>query len=232
MRPAAPLIVLTILAMTTACSTVNTPKTIDSTKPSCEPYIKDGTFLFTADAQTCRAQLLRHFHSKDMGDLQQERAVYTLTTLAAGIVGAAGLLYDAHRDLLMGAGLTAGSVQTLAGVGDPAGKQLYLMRANTRLACIRQVAQGTVGKDAAGAELQVGEYLSDAIDTVEDNLLVQWLSSTASPDFGKVVANLTETAKTTTGTRLLENGQPQPPNDKQTAAKNALTAALLRCTTL
>ena len=149
----------------TACSAVKLPKS--SLGPANVADCTDNGL--TVDAQKCRIKDLIGSYVSDLENLQYERTVYNVTTLVAGLVAAAGLIYGANDELIAGAGLTAGATQVLATGGAPAQKQLLLVQASRRLTCAANKTESAQSKaeTAIQDEATAAGLLRDTVDTIE-----------------------------------------------------------------
>ncbi len=202
-----------------ACSAVTLPSSA-----TVAPSVTPCSSQLSVAAQKCRISNIKASHVADLKALQYERAAYNLTTFAAGLVGAAGLIYGAHIDLIAGAGIAAGAAQVLSTSGAPAQKQALLLQADRRLACAASRTDATQSSAETSVDDAVAaELLRDTVDTVEHNLLAQWINSTATLEFKTVLNNITANAKVT----------PAPAaggaKEKLEANRKALATALAAC---
>jgi hypothetical protein len=115
--------------------------------------------------------------------------VAALSVIATAGVAAGGLLYNAHLDLIKGAGLAAGTLTATTSYFKPGETSAALLDAAEQLICVRRAAepfQSTFNHSAEAIEI-----VSTAIQNVRLNLRKKL--SRSLPDYKSLVASLRQT---------------------------------------
>ncbi|WP_144353248.1 MULTISPECIES: hypothetical protein [Sinorhizobium] len=105
--------------------------------------------------------------------------VAAMGIITAAAVGAGGLLYGAHVDLLKGAGLAAGTITATRGYAKPAETAGHLYNAAEALLCIQSVGVNSPQVESARS------ILNEGINKVRINLRRNLVQDT--PNYGELL---------------------------------------------
>ncbi|UUX50828.1 hypothetical protein NUH88_03790 [Nisaea acidiphila] len=179
--------------MLSGCSTVMLPHIEEKPLPFTCPAVSE------TENQLCYISSLEKNYIEDAKKLGIERSTYNLATIAAAVVGAVGLTFDAHTDLVLGSGIFAGGIQTVNAYASPAAKQKLLLTSIQQLRCV----SSTTRRSVAGIDLKTSPddpaaavLVSDSVASIESKLIGAWLATSQDVSYAKVLENIRTTANT------------------------------------
>lgn len=144
------------------------------------------TGIHTLQENVQLAGALANEYIRLSGEASGAQDVAALGIIAAAGVAAGGLLYDAHLDLIKGAGLAAGTLTATSTYFRPGETSTALLDAAEQMICIRKAGEPFLERYSSSQE--AGEILAGGILTARLNLRKR-LNRTM-PDYRSLVDSL------------------------------------------
>jgi len=134
------------------------------------------------------------------GEASAGQDLLALGIISAAATAAGGGLFNSHADLILGAGLTAGTINGLSNYLKPADANKYLLTAAEQMTCIIQQATPYVNSFNKNAEAR--GIVQGGILQVRINLRKKLTRDT--PNFGELIEKLKASVENKEETKRLE----------------------------